>query len=462
MITLKKLEKLKLIITKILFVLSLVISNFSYAQNDKVIDEIIAVVGDRPILLSELKQQVLQIEAGGTKMTDEMVCDIFENLLYEKLLLNQAKIDSVEIPENQVNAELDNRIRYFESQVGSIQKIEEIFGKPILEIREEFFSKIEDRLKVEQMQNNITKDASVSPKEIKTFYNSIPKDSLPLVGVQVEVAHIVIQPEVSDEQKQKVKEQLAKWRDEIIKGDKSFATTAVFESDDPGSKAQGGEFDWVNRGEFVPEFDRMAFSMKEGEISEVFETDYGFHILELFERRGDRYRGRHILKVPKVSADQLYSARSKCDSILELINSNKITFEDAVTKYSDDENTRFSRGLIFDQYTTSSKFEIDRLDKQVFLAIEGMNPSEVKGPFVMQTQDAKQAYRVVKLVSRSEPHKANLTDDYQMISNMAKDDSKSKLIEEWVNRKLPRTYVKISDNYKDCEFQFKWLSSNPN
>ena len=459
----KKQDKLKRITIK-LFSLTLLLAfalDFQ-AQNDKVIDKIIAVVGDNPVLLSELEQQKLQFESNGNDINDQVICDIYENLLYEKLLLNQAKIDSIEIAEKQVNAELDNRIRYFESQVGSIQKIEEIFGKPILQIREEFYSKIEDRLKIEQVQNQITQDVSVSPKEIRAFFNSIPKDSLPLVSTQVEVAHIVVRPEVSEEEKQRTKAQLKKWRDEIVKGEKSFATTAVFESDDPGSKSQGGEFEWVNRGEFVPEFDRVAFNMKEGEISEVFETEYGYHILELFERRGDRYRGRHILKTPKVSSEQLYEARSKCDSILELINSGKMTFSEAVDKFSDDENTKFSRGLIYDQYTTSSKFDLERLDKQLFLAIENMEPGEVKGPFVMRTQDGKQAYRLVKLVSRTEPHQASLEQDYQLISNMAKDNARGKKIEEWVNRELPRTFVKLSDEYKNCAFQFNWLSSNPN
>lgn len=459
--TQKKQDKLKHIKLGILVILVLTFSQ-SFAQSDKVIDKIIAIVGEKPILFSEFKQQILQLESNGVTVTKQVECDVFESILFEKLLLNQAQIDSVEIPENQVNAELDNRIRYFESQVGSIQKIEEIFGKPIIEIREDFYSKIEDRLKVEQTQNKITQNVSVSPKEIRTFYESIPQDSLPLVDVQVEVAHLVIQPEVSLEDKLKVKALLEQWREEIVKGEKSFATTAVFESDDPGSKSQGGEFDWVNRGEFVPEFDRMAFSMKEGEISPVFETDYGYHILELFERRGDKYRGRHILKSPKVNADQLYKSRSKCDSILLLITNNEMMFKQAVEKFSTDENTRYSSGLMFDQYTTSSKFDLNQLDKQVFLAIEGMTPGETKGPFVMQTVDGKQAYRLVKLVSRTEPHKANMKQDYPMISMMANETEKGKVVEKWVNSQLVNTYIKISDEYKDCEFQFNWLNSSSN
>ena len=459
--TLKNLDKLKRLNINI----SLLLNFFSVvgvAQEGKLIDKVIAVIGNKAVLYSDLKQQLLQIEQGGTPVTSEIECEVLENLLFEKLLLNQADIDSVTVSEGQVNAELDNRIRYFESQVGSIKRIEEIFGKSILEIREDFFKKIENRLKTERVQATITENVTVNPKSIREFYNNAPKDSLPLVNVQVEIAHIVVQPQVSDKEKQNVKNQLAIWRDEIVAGTRTFATTAVFESDDPGTKSKGGEFDWVTRGEFVPEFDRMAFSMKEGEVSQVFETDYGYHILELYERRGDRYRGRHILRMPKVSSEELYKARNLCDSVLNLINTKAMTFEEAVVKFSTDKDTKYGRGLMFDQYSTSSKFDIDNIDRQLFLSIDGMKPGEVKGPFVMQTNDGKQAYRLVKLVSRTEPHRANMTDDYQLISNMALAEERQKALLKWVNNQLTTTFIKLDSQYKNCEFEFNWLTSNPN
>ncbi len=440
----------------------LLLSSTLFAQEGKVIDKVVAVVGNKAILYSDMQQQILQVKQEGQEVTSDIECEILENLLFEKLLLSQAEIDSVEVSENQVNSELDNRIRYFESQVGSVKRIEEILGKSILEVREEFYKKIENRLKSERVQATITQDVSVNPKMVRAFYDKSPKDSLPLVNVQVEVAHLVIQPQVSDAEKLRVRNQLAAWRDEIVAGTRTFATTAVFESDDPGTKSKGGEFDWVNRGEFVPEFDRVAFNMKPGEISQVFETDYGYHILELYERRGDRYKGRHILKMPKVGSDELYKARNTCDSLLNLINTNQLTFEKAVEQFSTDKDTKYGKGVIFDQYSTSSKFDIDNIDRQIFLAIEGMKPSEVKGPFVMQTNDGKQAYRLIKLVSRTEPHRANLTDDYQLISNMALAEERQKVLQEWVNKQLKTTYVKVADEYKNCKYEFNWLTSNPN
>jgi len=456
---LKKQDKLKHLNTKLTVIFTFISFAF-FAQDGKVIDKVVAVVGNKPLLYSDIQQQLLQIQSQEV-LGDEVECEILESLLLEKLLLNQAELDSVFVSETQVNAELDNRIRYFESQVGSIKRIEEIFGKSLLEIKEDFYKKIEDRMRVEQVQSKITQSVNVNPKDVREFYNCIPQGSLPVVNVQVEVAHLVIQPQVSEAEKLRVRQQLEQWRDEIVKGEKTFATTAVFESDDPGTKSKGGEFGWVNRGEFVPEFDRVAFSIKEGEISQVFETDYGYHILELFERRGDRYRGRHILKTPKVGSDELYKARNKCDSILNLINNKEITFEKAVEQFSTDKDTKYSKGLIYDPYSTSSKFDIENLDRQLFLAIEGTNPDEVKGPFVIQTNDGKQGYRLVKLVSRTEPHRANLNDDYQLITNMATNAERQKVLKNWVNAQLVSTYIKLDDEYKDCTFEFDWLTSTP-
>ncbi len=442
---------------KVIFLLAVLLCTYSvFSQTSQLIDGVIGVVGSKVILHSEVEGQIVQAKRENIPMGDNAPCLIYQDLLFQALLVNQAEIDSVVVSEDQVNAELDNRIRYFEQQIGGREKLEEFYGKSIVEIKDEFYKLIESRMLADQMKASITANTAITPKEVRKYYKSLNYDSIPLVGSKVQVSQITIAPKVSDEVKAKTKAKLEEYRQAILKGERTFATTAVLYSKDPGSRSNGGEFGWVDRGTFVPEFDRTAFSMKEGDISEVFETEYGFHILELFERRGERYKGRHILLIPEVDTKDLIKAKSELDSIYGLIEKGTYTFEEAAKEFSDDEETKFSGGLIYNQNTASSKFEMAELDKDLFVVVDKMEVGDISKPVYTEKRD-KAFYRLVKLTSITDPHQANLDDDYQLIQNMALADIKAKSMNDWIREKTADTYIKLGDDFKDCSFVSDWI-----
>lgn len=442
---------------RIFILLCLGLTTQGLFSQSQLIDGVIGTVGGKVILYSEVETQLVQAKQQGIDVGEDGRCKVYEDLMFQSLLNNQAEIDSVEVPEAQVNAELDNRIRFFEQQIGGREKLEAYYGKTIAEIKEEFYALIEARMVAEQMKAEITKSVTITPKEVKDFYKNMDSDSIPLVGSKVEVAQITKVPVVNDAIKLETKEKLNKIRQDILGGEQTFTTAAVLYSNDPGSRSEGGEFGWVSRGTFVPEFDRIAFSMEEGQISEVFETEYGYHILELFERRGDQYSGRHILLIPKVSDNDLIQAKLSLDSIYDSIQSGRYTFAEAAKKFSDDKESKFAGGLIYNQNTGSSKFEMEELDKQLFVAIDDLEVGDMSKPVLMQTRDGKQAFRIVQLKSVTDPHKANLKDDYQLIQQMATVERKTKAVDSWIKEKASSTYININDNYKDCEFVSKWI-----
>jgi peptidyl-prolyl cis-trans isomerase SurA len=443
----------KILITSLTFLLT----TFCFSQKkENLIDGTIGVIGNKVILHSEIESQLVQAKQEGFDLGEDSRCLIYEQVMFQSLLMYQAEVDSIEITPEQVNGELTNRIRYFENQIGGRKKLEEFYGKSIEEIKAEFYTTIEDRMKAEQMRGKITAGINITPSEVKKYYNNLHPDSIPLVGSKVEVSHITIAPQVSKEAKKATKEKLNTWRTEILSGERTFSTTAVLYSNDPGSRGEGGEFDWVSRGTFVPEFDRIAFSIKEGEVSQVFETEYGFHILELFERRGDQYRGRHILLIPKISDMEVLNAKNKLDSIAELIKKGVYTFEEAAMKFSDDKETRYNGGIIYNQQAGSSLFEMNQLDKQIFLIIDDLEEGEYSRPILSQGKDG-QFYQMVKLKTITKPHKANLKEDYQLILQNATNDAKSEAVKKWIKEKSKSTYIKLHPDYMQCEFVQDWI-----
>lgn len=429
----------------------------SYAQTNA--DRIVAIVGDKIILNSEIEAQVKQAQQEGADLGPNPYCTILEESMFQKLLVHQADIDSLVVKEEQVEQELDQRINYFIAQIGSKERFEQYYGKSTEKFKEDFRDAIRDRMKAQQMQGKITSDIKITPKEITEFFKKIPKDSVPFIGSKVEVAHLVMMPKISAEEKLKVKNELEKYRQEILAGDESFCSVAIRKSKDPATRTNCGEFELIPRGTFVPEFDAVAFTLKEGQISEVFETEYGYHILQLLERRGDMYRGRHILLIPELSNEQMAKASQRIDSIYNLIRNNQITFEDAVFKYSTDEDTRQNKGKILNQQTGDTKFQNNELDKQLFITVDKMNPGEISEPVYMTTPDQKQGIRIVKLLSRSDPHVANLHDDYPQISEAALNEKKSNTILRWVKSKTGSMYVWVEESSATCPFEYPWLES---
>ncbi len=427
------------------------------AQEKKVIDKVVAVVGKNIILLSDVENQYLnyklQNQAFGSP--EQMKCRILEDLLFQNLLVAQAEVDSIQIEDSQVDAELDRRIAMFINQFGSQEKLERYYNKKLSEIKAELFDVIKKQLMAQQVQQKIIQDVTVTPSEIKDYYKSIPKDSLPVIKTQYEIQQIVKNPPISIEEKLRVKERLLDLRKRILNGE-NFSTLAILYSEDPGSAAKGGELGFYGRGQLYPEFEAVAYKLKKGEVSDVVETEAGYHIIQLIERKGDYINVRHILLVPKVSPEDLEKARKELDSIATLIRNDSITFDKAVEKFSDDPNKK-SGGYLINPYTGGTTFEAEQLDPQVAFVIDKLKPGEISNPVPYKTDKQKDAYRILYLKRKTEPHIANLKDDYPQIQQWALQKKQKDIIDKWVNEKSKNTYIKISDDFKKCKFHYDWL-----
>jgi len=428
----------------------------AYCQ-PKVLDGIIAVVGSSPILQSEVEAKRVQAKMDSIKFEK---CTALEDLLYQKLLLAQAIKDSVEVTDEQVEEELDRRLRYYINQFGSIKAFEEFYGKSMEKFKEEFRDELKEVLLVQKMQMKVTDGITISPSEVKSFFDAIPKDSIPLINAQIEVGHIVKKPKINPELKKYAKEKLESIRKDIISGTKDFATAAILYSEDPGSASKGGLYEHMQRGSFLSEFDAVAFRMKEKEVSEVFETDYGYHILMVDARRGEEIDVRHILIIPQPSPEDMVKAKTFLDSIADLVRKDSISLTEAASRFSDDEETKLSGGLIANPYTGSTKFEMDQLsqiDPNLIFTIDKLKTGELSAITLTQTRDGKQAYHVLYVKSRTEPHRANMKDDYQLIQDEALAEKKNKAVNDWIKKKLTTTYVHVSDEYKNCKFDNNWI-----
>ena len=416
------------------------------------------IVGDEILLHSEVEQQYESQVAMFQNMTaDQAKCLIYEDLMYQKLLLNQAKQDSVEVSQEQVEGEIDRRMRFFIEQIGSEKKLEEYYGKTILEIKSEFREMVENQLLVQRMQSKITESIQVTPSDVRSYFDNIPSDSLPFIDSELEIAHIVKSPEITLEEKERVKEKLQGIRKRIVNGE-DFGTLAYLYSDDPLSAQKNGELGFVQRGALVPAFEAVAFKLKENQVSELVETQYGFHILQLIERRGEKVNVRHILLVPKVSNVSLQESRTFLDSIHQLILLDSIGFAMAAEKFSDDKDSKLSGGLLMNPQTGDSRFVPDMMDPMLAFEVNKLKIGEISGPVIMNTAEGKQAYRLIKLISRTDPHVANLKDDYQRIQEASLTEKQNQAIKEWVMKKVENTYVKLDEDYQGCKFSNNWMA----
>jgi peptidyl-prolyl cis-trans isomerase SurA len=428
-----------------------------FSQQEVVIDEVVAVVGSKMVLFSDIENQYIQYRAQGNIRggAEQTKCAILESLLYNKLLLNQADIDSVEVTDKQVETELDRRIKYFIQQIGSKEKLEEYFKKSLDEIKDEFREIIRDQIRTEMVQYNLTKNVKITPTEVRSYFKKMPDDSIPMVNTEYVIGQIVKKPKTSLADEIEVKEKLRALRKRILEGE-NFSTLAVLYSEDPASSAKGGEVGLYGRGELYPEYEAVAFKLKEGEISDIVQTKAGYHIIQLIERRGDFVNTRHILMTPKISPEELQKAASFLDSIAQLITTKKITFEEAVEKFSDDPN-KMNGGLMINPYTGTTRFEPDHLDPKVFYVIDKLEPGQVSGPVPFKTEEGKDAYRLLYLKEKSKPHRANLKDDYDRIQNWALEYKKEQVLQKWVNERIKQTYIFINPAYSNCQFQHQWI-----
>ena len=438
-----------------LFIFITICSN-SFAQT-KMVDQVIAVVGKNIILESDIENQRLQLQSQGYYSSDDIKCEVFEDMLFQKLLLNQAILDSIEVSDAEVKSDLDRRIQYFISQIGSQEKLEEFYGKSLIEIKAEFSKVIKDQLITQKMRQEITKDLKITPSEVRSFFKQLPKDSLPYIKAEVEIQQLCKYPKVEDTEILRVKEQLRKFK-ERVNNENNFATLAVLYSEDPGSAKNGGELGFVGRGDLVPEFAAVAFNLKEGEVSRIVKTEYGYHIIQLIERRGERINVRHILLKPKISSYEKINARHFLDSVSTLIRNDSINFKNAVLKFSDDKETVFNAGVIVNPQTNATKFELDQVDAATSYAIKNIKVGEISKPFESTDSKGKLVYKIVRLKSKTESHTANMDDDYQKIQDAALEKRKQEFIGSWIEKKQKSTFIKVDDSYKNCNFKYEgWL-----
>ncbi|HEY6163016.1 MAG TPA: peptidylprolyl isomerase [Bacteroidia bacterium] len=451
--------------TKLILFVTLFFAFAGRTQNQNVVlDRVIAVVGNSVILESELETQCLQLKMNGEKITRQIKCKVLEQMLFRKLLLAQAIHDSITVTEEQVDQELEKRFRYYIYQFGSVEKFEAFYGKTVDQYKEDFRDDIRDILITQKMQQKITGDITVSPNDVKLYFEGLNPDSVPFINAEIEIGEIVRKPKENPELRKYARDKIEDIRKQALSG-ANFELLIRTYSEDKGSNGfQGGplEYDNIPRGQFVAEFDQYAFSMKPGEITPVFETVFGFHIMKLLARKGEVVDLQHILiKIP-TDPQGMQKAKDFLDSLADAIRQRKdsITFSQAASRFSDEEDSKVNGGKIVNPNTGDTRFqlsEIGQVDPNIALTIEKLKLGEMSEPVLTETQDGKEAYRILYIYSRTEPHKENMKQDYLRVQNDALNDKENKIIKKWIAKKLLSTYVRIADDYKDCAFDNDWI-----
>lgn len=429
----------------------------SQSGNDSIIDGVVAVVGANEILRSDIESQYLQFRSQGNIQgsAEKVRCQVLEGLLFQKLLYHQAQVDSVKITEAEVDGSMDQRMRYFIGQIGSVEKMEEYYQKSISEIKNEMRDMIKEQMMIQSSQEKITKEVSITPSEVKAFLKRLPKDSIPEISSEIEVGMIKKTPMIGEAEKQACIDRLKSFKERIKKGD-DFSTLAVLYSEDPGSAKKGGELGMFKRGDMHIEFEAAAFKLKPGEISDIVETEDGFHLIQMIARKGEYINVRHILLQPKVSMTSMGRAKALLDSVGILVEQKKLTFDDAVAKYSDDP-TRNNGGLIVNNQTGTTKFENNQLDPKIFFVIDKLKVGEISTPVLYKTERGKEEYRLYFLKTRTTPHKATIQEDYAKIHQMALDEKKMNVMNNWVKERILKTFISIDKDYQKCPFEKGWV-----
>lgn len=442
-----------------LLTISLFLTAMGYlmtAQNN-IAEEVAWIVGDEAIYKSDIEEQYQQLQYERTPIDGNPYCVIPEQIAIDKLFLHQAKIDTIEVPNSTVQQSVDARINYFIANLGSKEKVEEYFRKPIPEIREQLMNTVRDQYTIQQVQSSLTKNVKATPSDVRKFYNSIPKDSLPLIQKQVEVEIITINPIIPQQEIDEVKSRLRDYAQRVNNGESDFSTLALLYSED-GSAMSGGEIGFKSRNDLVPKYANVAFNLNDPKkVSKIVETEFGYHIIQLIEKRGDRINTRHILLKPKVNQKDLDSAVVKLDSLRKDILANKYTFEQAALYVSQDKDSRNNKGLMMNPQTHTTLFEMADLPDEIGKVVDKLQVGEISEPFIaINKSNNRQQVAMVKLVRRIEAHKADLAEDFQVLKDMYENKRKAEIIDEWVKEKQKKTYVHISEGWRNCEFKYNW------
>ena len=433
----------------IFIILATAFSVFGQEKEYQVIDEVIAVIGDQIVTKSEIETQMLEYKFPDAESKKLATCEVAKQTIYQKLLLNQAYIDSIEVSDDEIDDEIERRLEYFIMQIGSKEKLEEYYDKSVAEIKEEMWEPIKEQKMVQGMKAEILKNIQVSPKEVKKFFNDIPNDSLPYYNTEVEVAQIVIFPEPVKEEKENARKKLLELRKRVLNGE-DFGSLAVLYSEDEGSALNGGCLGMRSKREFVPEFSAAAMKLPKDSISGIVETQYGFHLLKLKERKGEMIDVCHILIKPKVTYQSKQDAQEKLNKIRKDILMDTMSFEEATFKFSEDESTKNSGGNILDPESSGIKLSVDKLEPSLFFVVDTMKVGTLSKAIPVNFQDGRTGYRIVFLKSKTPPHVANLKDDYPKIKEMAETYKKALKLQEWVDGAMKRTYITIKEPYSNC------------
>lgn len=436
-------------------------SIFAQYEDSNVIDEVIWMVGDEAILRSDVENLRLQMQFEGQRLNGDPYCMIPEQIAIQKLYLHQAKLDSIEVSDSQVLQEVDARLNYAITQVGSPEKVEEYFGKSINKVREEWKQNLKEQYTVRMMQNDLVKNVKVTPSDVRTFYNAIPQDSLPFIPTTVEVEIITQEPIVSIEEIDDIKRRLREYTEQVHSGQMQFSSLARLWSEDKASALRGGELGFMGKGTLLPEFAVVAFDLNDpSRVSRIVETEDGFHIIQLIEKRGDRINVRHILLRPKVSQEELKEAVLRLDTMRNDILSEKYTFEEVATYMSYDKNTRNNKGLMvnsdeekYSERTGTSRFEMSELPAEIARAVNSLEVGEISKPFTMINSKQREVAAFVRLKSRIPGHRASLTEDFQALKSMTESKKREEALDKWIAKKQEETFIRIKDEWKNCEFQ---------
>lgn len=449
-------------IKKYIGLLSSVIVAFYCIQTvvgqNKLVDRVVATVGSSIILQSDVEMQYAQYLAQGEKPNDDMKCYLLQQLVTQKLLSQQAMIDSIEVSEAEVDDNLNRRMQVMVRQAGGKERLEEFLNRSLLQYKEEMRSSVAEQLKAQKMQQNIVTTINVTPQEVKTYFNGLNQDSLPYFNTEVEIGEIVINPELTKEEKEQFRQKAEGYRQQVLNGS-DFGTVARLYSED-GSAPYGGELGFATRDSYVKEFSAMAFKLKEGEISPVFETMYGFHFLQVLQRRGEEVNVRHLLIKKKPTSASLERAKAKIDSIYDKVTQGKISFHAAASQYSDNNETKYTGGMIMNEEDHSGLIPVDRLDRETFTAIDPLEVGQYSKSFLSKDRMDNQVYKFMYLKSRVAPHKANLEQDFAKIQEAARQDKINRKLSEWFEQRKENTFIDINSDFMQCDELKLWINKD--
>ena len=437
----------------------------AYAQNN-VVEEVAWVIGDEPIYKSEIEKAYLELQQDRTPIKGDPYCVIPERLAVDRMFLHQADLDTVLAQENMVQMQADAQMNYLIAQLGSREKVEQYFRQPFPEIRATFADNIRNQSRIGQVKSSLTKDLKITPADVRRYFETLPADSILSVPLQVEVQIVTLKPVIPREEIDNVKARLRDFTDRINKGESDFSTLAILYSESDES-VRGGEVGFMGRGQLVPEYAAVAFNLNDPKkVSKIVETEYGFHIIQLIEKRGDRINTRQILLRPKVAEKDLIDGVNRLDSVRTEILDNKFTFEEAARYISQDKDTRYSRGVMVNNDFRSSnsgttRFEMSELPQEIAKAVAELQPGEISKAFIMKDpKRAQDIVAIVKLTNRIQSHTANMADDFQLIKNMYEQAARKRIIDEWLEKKISETYVRIEDGWRGCDFEHKgWIKA---